>query len=141
MNSILVILSKLFFGSTTSHQRFEDNRSLELIKSVIRKEVFYMSLRILIGIVLTVMVTFSFIQAARAYQVIVSHFENSVMIELFTFGFLTILGLLLLPVLFRMPFKNSKTDNAIPSVDPSSVDLQVVTLKFVQGFIEGLSTK
>ena len=58
MNSILVILSKLFFGSTTSHQRFEDNRSLELIKSVIRKEVFYMSLRILIGIVLTVMVTF-----------------------------------------------------------------------------------
>lgn len=104
-----------------------------MIKNSIKAEVSLISLKLMIGIIVTITVVASIIQFGSAFLILLSHYKFELYFKLISFGALISLGLIVLYLLFRMKNKKVEKRESMEGL----VDLTVIACAFANGILEG----
>ena len=114
-----------------------DIHSTDFIKKIIRAEVSAIGLRLLAGLVLASTIIFSFIYIGKGYHLYLNQFQNGLTIELVTFAVVALvcsLGIFFL-------FSGNQNFRKLPrSSSAEPIDLPLLAIIFVQGFMESVKT-
>jgi hypothetical protein len=136
---LIAVLSSLFLTGGLSLAKSHETQMLEDLKRAIRTEVFTMSLRLFLGIVLTSIALYSLFFFAEAMRVVIAQAADPIAIQLALYGALSIIAICGLYILF-----NTETAPAKPKVDPNQVvfpevDWQALLVNFMQGAANGFA--
>ena len=120
---------------------FAQDSSLELIKATIRIEVSRLIFRFLAGLVLASIVLFSLVQLGSVLHIYLSKFENGLLTETLSFGFLAVVcSITLYFLLDQGQVKSDLKDKELPA-PPNAVNLEILVIRFAEGIIAGLESK
>ena len=126
---LLVILSALSLNEQDSLTR--------TLKETIRTEISAIIYKLLLGFILTATVLFSLFQFGQKIKIVLDKFESGLGLQLLSFGSISLVGLILLYLLFR---RNQAALSLTKEPDQSEIDIKAIGMEFAQGLIEGYNS-
>lgn len=128
-----------FFSASDQPDTFDlEAKAIYLIRKTIRTEILYIGFKLLMGLIFTSIIIFSSIQIAYALQINLSRFENGNLIEILSFSAVTLLCILTMYFLFKKDLQ-AREQSHHKNIS-ASIDIETIGLKFIEGFITGLSS-
>jgi len=133
------ILPALSFLSLSRRESVLDAKgsATDLIKKIIRAELFSVGLRLLVGLVLVSIIVYSIVQFAYGIQVWLSQFENAFTLQMVAFTILAVASAVGLYFLFSDKSEKPKEDESFHAT-LKKLNVQTIAVKFMDGFMEGL---
>lgn len=128
---IFPMLMDLF--KSNPFQSSQSNESLESLKKVLRKELGAQLLKVFAGLILTAIIIISLAKLATALNIYIEQFQNSLVLQIATFGIVALLcagGLVFM-------FIGDTFKKKVAEPPPPQFDIQSLFLKFAEGVVQG----
>jgi hypothetical protein len=134
---LLPLLFEVFRGMPRSSSSPISNESLLIFKKNLNREVSALIFKFFAGVILTALVIMALSRLLSAAQLYIGEFQNSPVIEMITFGLLTLVGCGLLVFLFLGNKLGRSKLEEVKTPPPADFDLQNIFYKFVDGVSQG----
>jgi hypothetical protein len=136
----LILAASLFSFNGQTDTFDQENKTILLIRKTIRTEVLFLSFNLLLGVICSSVVIFSFIQMSKAFQFFLEPYEYGKLIEIASFSAIAFIGFGVFYYIFKKHTQFVLPEQKVTAKHSLINDVQKIGSKFMTGFIEGIKT-